>query len=339
MRAVVYEEFGGRAEVREVADPVAPPDGVVIRVEATGMCRSDWHGWMGHDADITVLPHVPGHELAGVVDSAGPGVSRWRAGDRVMVPFICACGSCRECTTGNQQVCERQTQPGFTHWGSFAEPGYLPRLVAAIDGLGCDFVRVDHVQVEGRRRETHRAPQPRRGVVLDPRDGILPADFKTMVDYPYAWAGIYRRELDDLLTFPTGLHTAEDRPWIWRLHRLARSYAVVSLAGVFYRRGLAASLTQIGDERQLHFFDAYDIVLDEAEPRYLPKAARNLCALLAHHVELADRFTPALRARFDERARAALARLPHETLSESLGGLEPERAALLDPYLPGGPRA
>ncbi|GAA4211147.1 glycosyltransferase family 2 protein [Microbispora amethystogenes] len=218
-------------------------------------------------------------------------------------------------------------------------PGYLPRLVAAIDGLGCDFVRVDHVQAEGRKRETHRAPQPRRGVVLDPREGILPAGLKTMVDYPYAWAGIYRRELGDLLTFPSGLHTAEDRPWIWRLHRLARSYAVVSLAGLFYRRGLPASLTQIGDERQLHFFDAYDIVLDETEPRYLPKAARNLCALLAHHAELTERFTPAVRARFDERARAALARLPRETLTEAVGGLEPERAALLGPYLPGGPRA
>ncbi|WP_182875236.1 glycosyltransferase family 2 protein [Microbispora sp. H10670] len=218
-------------------------------------------------------------------------------------------------------------------------PGYLPRLVAAIEGLGCDFVRVDHVQAEGRKRETHRAPQPRRGVVLDPRESILPAGLKTMVDYPYAWAGIYRRELGDLLAFPSGLHTAEDRPWIWRLHRLARSYAVVSLAGLFYRRGLPASLTQIGDERQLHFFDAYDIVLDEAEPRYLPKAARNLCALLAHHAELAERFTPAVRARFDERARAALARLPRETLTEALGGLEPERAALLGPYLPGGPSA
>ncbi|WP_405085467.1 glycosyltransferase family 2 protein [Microbispora sp. NBC_01389] len=218
-------------------------------------------------------------------------------------------------------------------------PGYLPRLVAAIDGLGCDFVRVDHVRAEGRNRETHRAPQPRRGVVLDPREGILPAGLKTMVDYPYAWAGIYRRELGDLLAFPSGLHTAEDRPWIWRLHRLARSYAVVSLAGLFYRRGLPASLTQIGDERQLHFFDAYAIVLDEAEPRYLPKAARNLCALLAHHAELTGRFTPAVRARFDERARAALARLPRETLTEAVGGLEPERAALLGPYLPGGPRA
>ncbi|WP_182905832.1 zinc-dependent alcohol dehydrogenase family protein [Microbispora sp. H13382] len=135
MRAVVYEEFGGRAEVREVADPVAPPDGVVIRVEATGMCRSDWHGWMGHDADITVLPHVPGHELAGVVHAAGPGVSGWRPGDRVMVPFICACGSCHECAAGNQQVCERQTQPGFTHWGSFAE-------LVAIDHADVNLVRL-----------------------------------------------------------------------------------------------------------------------------------------------------------------------------------------------------
>ncbi|WP_182886037.1 glycosyltransferase family 2 protein [Microbispora sp. H10885] len=227
----------------------------------------------------------------------------------------------------------------FLDGDDWLAPGYLPRLVAAIEGLGCDFVRVDHVQAEGRKRETHRAPQPRRGVVLDPRESILPAGLKTMVDYPYAWAGIYRRELGDLLAFPSGLHTAEDRPWIWRLHRLARSYAVVSLAGLFYRRGLPASLTQIGDERQLHFFDAYDIVLDEAEPRYLPKAARNLCALLAHHAELAERFTPAVRARFDERARAALARLPRETLTEALGGLEPERAALLGPYLPGGPSA
>ncbi|MCT9933369.1 glycosyltransferase [Planotetraspora sp. A-T 1434] len=220
-------------------------------------------------------------------------------------------------------------------------PGYLARLVAAIDGLGCDFVRVDHVQVEGRKRETHRAPEPRRGVVLDPRDGIMPAGYKTMVDYPYAWAGIYRRELGDLLTFPSGLHTAEDRPWIWRLHRRARSFAVVSLAGLFYRRGVPASLTQIGDERQLHFFDAYDLILDEVEPEFLPKAARNLCALLAHHAELAGRFTPALRARFDERAAATLGRLPAEILTGALGGMEPEgdRRALLEPYVPGGIRA
>lgn len=79
MRAVVFEEFGGPLDVREVPDPVAAPGGAVIRVEATGLCRSDWHGWMGHDPDIT-LPHVPGHELAGVVESVGDGVAEWRAG-------------------------------------------------------------------------------------------------------------------------------------------------------------------------------------------------------------------------------------------------------------------
>ncbi|WP_405997659.1 zinc-dependent alcohol dehydrogenase family protein [Streptomyces sp. NBC_00829] len=123
MRAVVFEEFRKPLDVREVPDPVPSPGGAVIRVEATGLCRSDWHGWMGHDSDIT-LPHVPGHELAGAVASVGDGVANWRPGDRVTVPFICACGRCPACIRGAQQVCERQEQPGFTHWGSFAE--YVP---------------------------------------------------------------------------------------------------------------------------------------------------------------------------------------------------------------------
>ncbi len=150
MRAVVFDRYGEPAEVREVSDPRPPTAGVVVRVEATGLCRSDWHGWMGHDPDI-VLPHVPGHELAGVVEAVGPGVANWRVGDRVTAPFVCACGSCAECAAGDHQVCARQTQPGFTHWGSFAEyvaldhadvnlvavPGELSYATAA--GLGCRF--------------------------------------------------------------------------------------------------------------------------------------------------------------------------------------------------------
>jgi D-arabinose 1-dehydrogenase-like Zn-dependent alcohol dehydrogenase len=120
MRAVVFEEFGALPEVREVRDPAPPAAGVVIRVEATGLCRSDWHGWRGHDPDIR-LPHVPGHEFAGVISQVGSGVTGWGLGDRVTVPFVCACGRCASCLAGDQQVCERQTQPGFTHWGSFAE--------------------------------------------------------------------------------------------------------------------------------------------------------------------------------------------------------------------------
>ncbi|MBM7439078.1 zinc-dependent alcohol dehydrogenase family protein [Streptomyces sp. HB132] len=150
MRAVVFEGFGQEARVRDLPDPTPPAGGVVVRVEATGLCRSDWHGWMGHDPDI-VLPHVPGHELAGVVEETGPGVHNWRPGDRVTVPFVCACGRCSACAAGAQQVCERQTQPGFTHWGSFAQyvalehadvnlvalPEGLSYATAA--GLGCRF--------------------------------------------------------------------------------------------------------------------------------------------------------------------------------------------------------
>ncbi|MEU4406139.1 alcohol dehydrogenase catalytic domain-containing protein [Streptosporangium sp. NPDC023963] len=151
MRAVVFDAFGAEPEVREVPAPEPPPGGAVIRVEATGLCRSDWHGWQGHDPDIRVLPHVPGHELAGIVEAVGSGVASWRPGDRVTVPFVCACGSCAACLSGDQQVCERQTQPGFTHWGSFAEyvavhhaDVNLVRLpeemaFATAAGLGCRF--------------------------------------------------------------------------------------------------------------------------------------------------------------------------------------------------------
>lgn len=119
MRAVRYEAFGERPSVVELPDPTPPPDGVVIEVRATGVCRSDWHGWMGHDPDIT-LPHVPGHEFAGVVAAVGGEVRAVSVGDRVTAPFVCGCGSCAYCLAGDHQVCPDQTQPGFTHWGSFA---------------------------------------------------------------------------------------------------------------------------------------------------------------------------------------------------------------------------
>ena len=120
MRALIFDTFGGPLTVREVASPEPPPGGVVVRVAASGICRSDWHGWQGHDPDV-VLPHVPGHELAGTVAAVGAGVQRWTVGDRVTVPFVNACGTCAQCAVGDHQVCARQTQPGFTHWGSLAE--------------------------------------------------------------------------------------------------------------------------------------------------------------------------------------------------------------------------
>lgn len=120
MKAVLFEKFQEAPKLAMVDDPSPEAHGVVLKVAATGVCRSDWHGWMGHDSDIE-LPHIPGHELAGVVEAVGKDVTNWKVGDKVTVPFICGCGSCSECHAGHQQVCLHQEQPGFTHWGSFAE--------------------------------------------------------------------------------------------------------------------------------------------------------------------------------------------------------------------------
>jgi alcohol dehydrogenase len=120
MKALVYRAFSVPPEIEQVPDPAPTRDGVVLKVMASGVCRSDWHGWQGNDPDIT-LPHVPGHELAGVITAVGEDVSHWQVGDRVTVPFVGGCGDCPECQSGNQQVCDHQFQPGFTHWGSFAE--------------------------------------------------------------------------------------------------------------------------------------------------------------------------------------------------------------------------
>jgi alcohol dehydrogenase len=151
MKAAYFEEFGQPIKIRTLPDPTPHNDGVVIQVMANGICRSDWHGWMGHDGDVH-LPHVPGHELAGVVAAVGKDVPRWQVGDRVTLPFAGGCGRCEQCVTGNQQVCDDYFQPGFTAWGSFAEyvairfadvnlvplPDELDFVPAA--SLGCRFI-------------------------------------------------------------------------------------------------------------------------------------------------------------------------------------------------------
>ena len=150
MRAAVYGEFQRPIEISDVPDPAPPAGGVVVQVHANGVCRSDWHGWMGHDEEIT-LPHVPGHELSGIVVDVGRGTDQALIGRRVTVPFVLGCGTCAMCRGGDQHVCERQYQPGFTGWGSFAEYVALPyasgNIVTLPDemsfetaaGLGCRF--------------------------------------------------------------------------------------------------------------------------------------------------------------------------------------------------------
>lgn len=155
MRAIVFDCFSATPQLRDIPAPTAPEHGVVLDVDATGVCRSDHHAWSGHDSTVS-LPHVPGHELVGRIASAGSAVRDFAVGERVTVPFVCGCGTCRWCRSGNAQVCPDQTQPGFTHFGSWADqvvihhadsnlvavPEELP--AAAVVGLGCRFATAFH---------------------------------------------------------------------------------------------------------------------------------------------------------------------------------------------------
>ena len=134
----MYQAFGQAPKLVNVDEPTHADHGVIVTVGATGVCRSDWHGWMGHDPGIE-LPHVPGHELAGTIAAVGKNVTKWNVGDRITVPFVGGCGSCPECHAGHQQVCHTQFQPGFTHWGSFAEQVAINQADLNLVGLPDDL--------------------------------------------------------------------------------------------------------------------------------------------------------------------------------------------------------
>lgn len=150
MQAIVYDDFKAPLELRSVPRPSPSPDGVVLKVSACGVCRSDWHGWQGHDPMIDP-PNVPGHEVVGEISEVGSNVQNWSGGERVTVPFVGGCGRCSECRTGHQHVCPNQFQPGFSDYGAFAEyvaidyadenlvalPEALDAVTAA--SLGCRF--------------------------------------------------------------------------------------------------------------------------------------------------------------------------------------------------------
>ena len=129
MRAAVMEGIRQPLVVRDVPDPTPPEKGVVVRVEANGICRSDWHLWMGDWSWIGLqlpLPHVLGHEFCGVIDEVGPGVTRWRRGDRVLVPFSVGEGSCEWCRSGHHNICDTMLTPGVVSWGGYGRRAGVP---------------------------------------------------------------------------------------------------------------------------------------------------------------------------------------------------------------------
>jgi glycosyltransferase involved in cell wall biosynthesis len=228
----------------------------------------------------------------------------------------------------------------FLDGDDVASPGHFSALIQVIERLGCDFVRTDHVQVRGRQRLLHRTSHAPRGVVCPARSGIGRAGQRSSVDAPYAWAGIYDRQLLDegLLRFDEDLRTCEDRPWIWGLHLYARTFALVGLHGIRYRREVSASLTQLNDERQFDFIPAFERIVqqvcaDRDAASLLARALRSYCAVLCHHLNQLDRYPPALQRTLRCASASSLAQLPAEPLQAAIAEMDDERAAGLTSLL------
>jgi len=224
----------------------------------------------------------------------------------------------------------------FVDGDDWMQPLRLQELVAAMRELECDFVRTDHVTVTEGRRQLVRAPYPWRSRVASPREAILPAEESTMVDYPYAWAGMFHRRVadDGLASFPDGLFTAEDRPWIWRLHLRARSFAVVDAPALLYRRGVTTSLTQVFDRRQLDFLPALarafaHVEEDREADRFRPKLIATTLSLCAHHLFRARAMRVSDRAALRTGIRDLLRPLPADELDAALARLSDRRRRLL----------
>ncbi len=118
MKALIMQAPRADLSVSDAPDPACPPDGVVISVHACGVCRSDHHSWTG--ADPTPLPHIMGHEFAGIIEEVGPDCGL-RSGQRITAPFILGCGHCTDCTSGQPTICADQYCPGFHGPGAFAQ--------------------------------------------------------------------------------------------------------------------------------------------------------------------------------------------------------------------------
>jgi propanol-preferring alcohol dehydrogenase len=125
MQAAMLREFGAPLAIEDVSVPEPGPGEVLIRVRTCGVCHSDLHvahGDWPRLRKVTKLPLIPGHEVVGVIDKAGDGVTDLAPGDRVGVPWLhSACGACEYCAEGRENLCSQQQITGVTVDGGFAE--------------------------------------------------------------------------------------------------------------------------------------------------------------------------------------------------------------------------
>lgn len=121
MRAMVLEQPRTELKLRDIPIPEPGPGEIVVRVTACGVCRTDLHVVDGELPDPK-LPIIPGHEVVGYVTELGEGVTAFKPGDRVGIPWLgSTCGTCRYCQAGRENLCERPGFTGYTINGGYAE--------------------------------------------------------------------------------------------------------------------------------------------------------------------------------------------------------------------------
>ncbi len=122
MKTAVVSSFGAPASIEERDIPVPGPGQVLVRLEACGLCHTDIHAMRGDWPVKPSLPLVPGHEGVGIIEAVGPDVVSRHVGQRVAMPWLGhACGECRYCVDGRENLCERQYNNGYGVPGGYAE--------------------------------------------------------------------------------------------------------------------------------------------------------------------------------------------------------------------------
>ena len=100
MKAGVFEQVQQPVVIKDMPVPTVGAEDVLIRVHASGICRTDIHiadGWMKDWFGLDPFPIIPGHEVAGVIEQVGSQVTRWKPGDRVVAYYLVTCGRCPYC--------------------------------------------------------------------------------------------------------------------------------------------------------------------------------------------------------------------------------------------------
>lgn len=167
MRAAQIVKHREPLRVGNVPDPTPGPKDAIVKIEASGICRSDWHAWMGDWEWIGLspeLPIIPGHEFGGVVVEIGKDVQNYKIGDRVTAPFHHGCTHCDNCLSGKSNRCDNLEIFGFNFDGAYAEyvrvteaDFNLVKLPEEVDSqsaaaIGCRYMTGYHAVNRGRVR-------------------------------------------------------------------------------------------------------------------------------------------------------------------------------------------